>query len=99
MKVNWSETAAAQLEAIYEYIGHASPGYARVLVDKITRKSEQIQMFPLAGRVVPEIRKKQIREVFESSYRVIYHIRSDGIEVLAVLHGARNLNFSEFDED
>jgi toxin ParE1/3/4 len=32
----------------------------------------------------------QIREVIEGSYRIIYHIRPDQIDILAVIHGAQD---------
>lgn len=46
---------------------------------------------PLAGRVVPELGDAQVRERFLYSYRVIYEVRDERIEVLAVLHGRRLL--------
>lgn len=46
--------------------------------------------FPLSGRIVPEYEFDQIREIIEYPYRIIYHIKSDQIDVLAVLHGAQN---------
>ncbi len=53
----------------------------------------QIADFPLSGRMVPEIGIKQIREAIEGPYRIIYHILSNRIEVLAVLHGAQNFQW------
>ncbi|MEH1861459.1 MAG: type II toxin-antitoxin system RelE/ParE family toxin [Nostoc sp.] len=47
--------------------------------------------FPLSGRIVPEFETKQIREVIEGSYRIIYYIKSDQIDVLAVLHGSQQI--------
>lgn len=46
---------------------------------------------PLIGRVVPEMGQAGIRERFVYSWRVIYRIGKDGIEVLAVVHGHRLL--------
>ena len=34
---------------------------------------------------------EQIREVIESPYRIIYYIKPDQIDVLAVMHGAQNI--------
>ncbi len=39
--------------------------------------------------MVPEAGFPQIREVIEGPYRIIYYIKSDGIDVLAVLHSAQ----------
>lgn len=38
---------------------------------------------------------KQIREVIEGPYRIIYHIKSDQIDILAVIHGARDVLVGE----
>ena len=45
----------------------------------------------MSGRRVPEYGLDQIREVFSGPYRIIYHVGPDWIDVLAVIHGARNV--------
>jgi len=92
MKVHWTDTAQHHLDAIYRYIAQDSPSYAKRMVDRLTRRSQQISEFPLAGRSAPEHDMKQIREVIEGPYRIIYYIKPDQIDVLAVLHGAQNIN-------
>ncbi|MBL3599337.1 MAG: type II toxin-antitoxin system RelE/ParE family toxin [gamma proteobacterium endosymbiont of Lamellibrachia anaximandri] len=87
MKVHWTETAEQHLDAIYAYIARDSKIYALRTVDQITRKSQQIGAFPLSGRQVPEYDIDQIREVFVGPYRIIYYIKSDQIDVIAVIHG------------
>jgi toxin ParE1/3/4 len=62
------------------------------MVDRITRRSIQISQFPLSGRKVPEYDMGQIREVLEADYRIIYYIKSDGIDVLAVFHGSQSIS-------
>jgi plasmid stabilization system protein ParE len=42
MKVHWTNNAVDHLVNIYEYISLNSPTYARRMVDRITRRSEQI---------------------------------------------------------
>jgi plasmid stabilization system protein ParE len=61
------------------------------MVDRITGRSQQITDFPFSGRKVPEYDLEKIREVIEGPYRLIYHIKPDQIDVLAVIHGARDL--------
>jgi toxin ParE1/3/4 len=61
------------------------------MVDRLTRRSQQIGNFPFSGRTVPEYEMEQIREVIEGPYRIIYYIKADQIDVLAVLHGAQNI--------
>jgi len=61
------------------------------VVDRITRRSEQIAEQPLSGRKVPEYAAEDIREVIEKPYRIIYKIKPNQIDVIAVIHGARLL--------
>ena len=99
MKVYWTNTAEGHLDAIFDYIAQNSKEYAKSMVDRITRRSQQIAEYPLSGRVVPEYDFNQIREVIEGSYRIIYHIKSDQIDVLAVIHGAMNINIRHSSEE
>lgn len=91
MNVYWTQTAEDHLDAIYAYIAQNSKTYALKVVDKITRKSQQITSFPLSGRSVPEYDVKQIREVFSDSYRIIYYIKPSQIDIIAVIHSAMNV--------
>jgi len=40
---------------------------------------------------VPEYQTDDIRELIEKPYRIIYRIKADRIDVVAVIHGARLL--------
>ena len=91
MSVHWTNTAAEHLLAIYEYIAKDSSVYAQRMVDRLTRRSEQIAAFPLSGHIVPEYEAEDIREVIEKPYRLIYRVKSDRVDVLAVVHGAQLL--------
>jgi addiction module RelE/StbE family toxin len=91
MKVYWTLNAIRHLASIYEYISVNSRTYAKRTVDKITRRSEQISDQPLSGRKVPEYEADDIRELIEKPYRIIYRVKKDQIDVLAVIHGAQIL--------
>ena len=54
MTVHWTDTAQDHLDAIYAYIAQDSPEYALRMVDRLTRRSQQIADAPLSGRRVPE---------------------------------------------
>jgi toxin ParE1/3/4 len=91
VRVHWTSTAEAHLDAIFAYIARDSEVYALHMVDRLTRRSQQIAEFPLSGRPVPEYDLEQVREVIEGSYRIIYHIAPEQIDVLAVVHGAMDV--------
>ena len=90
MKVTWTNHALQQLSEIYEYIETDSPYYALQMVDRLTDRSKQIAKFPRSGRVVPEYNHPDVREVIEGSYRIIYKIKKNQIDILSVIHSAIN---------
>jgi len=89
VKVLWTDSAAAQIRAIHNYIAQTSPDYALSIVDRLTTRSIQIASFPFSGRMVPEYEMNEVREVIEGRYRIIYLILPKEVHVLAVIHGAR----------
>jgi toxin ParE1/3/4 len=95
VKVIWTPTALAHLDAIHSFIAARSPLYAQRTVDRITEKGDNIGQFPLAGRMMPEPGFQQIREVLEGPYRIVYHVKSDQIDIIAVVHGAQRTPWTE----
>ena len=91
MSVHWTHTAIEHLLAIYDHIAQDAPLYAQRLVDRLIKRSEQIATFPRSGRMVPEYAAPDICEVIERPYRIIYRIKTDQIDILAVVHGAQLL--------
>ena len=91
MNVHWTKTAQEHLEDIYAYIARNSEEYALHMVDRLTRRSQQIADHALSGRRIPEYDLDQIREVIENPYRIIYYIKPDQIDVIAVIHTSRNV--------
>ena len=95
MKVFWTDRARRHLRAIHDYIAADSPHNATRIVDRITRKSELLGQSPLLGHVVPEYESKLnepiVRQILEGNYRIIHRVLPHRVEVLAVIHGAREL--------
>jgi toxin ParE1/3/4 len=91
LRVVWTKFANSNLQAIHDYIARTSIDYARMMIERLTSRSRQIQTFPLAGRVVPECQVDQLREVFEQPYRIIYRVRSDRVDIITVVHMSRQL--------
>ena len=55
---------------------------------------------PRAGRVVPELDREDVREVFLRAYRIVYRVRGQCIEVLTVFEGHRLLRrIGRIDDD
>jgi len=89
MKVYWTARALRRLQQIHDTIAQDQPQNAQQFIDRLTRRADTLVVYPQAGRVVPEYRRDDIRESFEGSYRMIYRILSNRIDILTVRHGAR----------
>ncbi len=91
MKVVWTEEAQAHLDGIYQYIARDAPLYAKRVVDKLTRRSEQLIQHPQSGRIVPEYEDQQLRELIVFPYRLVYRTGRDRLDIIAIFHGAQKL--------
>jgi len=61
------------------------------MVDRITARSKQLSTFPESEQVVVAYANLAIREIIEGPYRVIYRLKPQAVEVLAMIHGAHTL--------
>ena len=86
MKVVWSFIAAGNLIENNRYIAKDNPEAARAVIKDIYGAGTRIREFPEKGRVVPEIGKTNIKEIFCRGYRIIYKIESKRITILTVRH-------------
>jgi toxin ParE1/3/4 len=90
--VDWTDPAIADLTAIRDYIARDSDQYARQFVGRIIEAVEKLPSFPEMGRKVPESRSRdKVREILFQNYRIIYRIASDRLQIITILHGARDL--------
>ena len=96
--LRWTERAAADLVAIGDYIAADNRAAARSWVEKLRQCAAKASKLPRIGRVVPEIGRDDVREVFQRTYRIIYRVVDDGIVVLAVFEGHRLLGELDPDE-
>jgi addiction module RelE/StbE family toxin len=95
--VIWSMPARNDLKQIYDYIAKDSRYYATNVVENVISKAENLDEFPEIGRVVPEIGDKNVRELIIYSYRLIYELVSNDVQILAIIHGKRD--FSSLDRN
>ena len=86
MKIQWSPLAIERIGEISDYIAQDSPMAAERWVLSIFDRVEQIKDFSKSGRFVPEINRKDIRELIIANHRIIYRIESKVISILTVRH-------------
>ncbi|MBF8274915.1 MAG: plasmid stabilization protein [Magnetococcales bacterium] len=98
MKIIWSPLAVDRVSEIAEYIAQDKPSAAEKWINTVFSKVEQLKSSPEIGRVVPEIRNDQFRELIYGNYRIIYRIEKTQISILTIRHGcslshSTDLNF------
>lgn len=89
-EIKWSAEALSDFDSIAEYISRDSMFYASAFVQEALEVSATLSTFYERGRIVPELKHPDIRELFVKEYRLIYHIRDARIDILALIHGARD---------
>jgi addiction module RelE/StbE family toxin len=98
MMLRWTERAVEDLLAIGDYIAVDNPAAARSWVERLRQRAVKALEHPLAGRVVPEIGREDVRETFLRTYRIVYRVVEDGIVVLTVFEGHRLLGSLDPDD-
>jgi len=90
-KVFLSDEALSDLERIVAYIAPHNPAAAERLGNRLLDAALSLQTFPERGRMVPEFRQRELREIIFRSYRIIYRVKSPdaSVEVVRFWHGAR----------
>lgn len=97
--LRWTERAVSDLLAIGDYIASDNPAAAREWVEKIRQRAAKASRMPGAGRVVPEVGRSDVREVFQRTYRIVYRVVDDGVVVLSVFEGHRLLGMLMPDDE
>jgi plasmid stabilization system protein ParE len=91
-QIRWSPRAASDFENICTYIAKDSVFYARIFTNKINTIIKTIPEFPKSGRIVPEYGDKNLREKIYTNYRIVYRIKKETIEIIAISHSAKQLD-------
>ena len=97
MRITWSPLAADQVRDIASYIALDKPSVAEQWIDEIFGSVEQLTDFPKSGRIVPELKINNIRELVQGNYRVIYKIQETSISVLIVKSYRQQLHSDEIE--
>ena len=85
-----TKTCDADLLEIASYISSDNPAAADALIGTCHEKFLMLADFPSLGRQRPELGQR-IRSQPVGNYVIFYRPIEDGILVLRVLHGSRNL--------
>lgn len=92
-KVIWTARSLKDLEEIGEYISRDSASYARLTLEKLIDTTGLLEKNLQIGRIVPEIKQRDIREIITGNYRIIYQTKEKQYAyILTVHHSSRLLS-------
>ncbi|HET8637651.1 MAG TPA: type II toxin-antitoxin system RelE/ParE family toxin [Acidobacteriaceae bacterium] len=89
MKIEWTVPALQHIREAREYIEIDNSAAAVRQVDRIEAAVNLLRAFPMMGRTG---RRSGTRElpVPGTPYLLVYRVKQESVQVLAVLHGARD---------
>lgn len=93
-KLKWTTNAKDDLLNIVTYIKKDSLSTASDIYQRVRKKANSSNFFPLKSRVVPELQKEGItfyREVIASPWKVIYKVGNDTVYIMAILDSRQNV--------
>jgi toxin ParE1/3/4 len=88
--IRWLPSAVADVATIYGYIVDHDPDAARRMVAKIFAAPARLEAFPMSGSERADI-AKGLRSVAAGKYVILYRLHVTDVEIVRVLHGARDL--------
>jgi toxin ParE1/3/4 len=84
-KIVWSPNAIKCVHAIgIDLVKRDSVINANKIVNAIVERVNKLVVFPEIGRMVPEFKQTEIKEVLVKKKRIIYEIKGSDINILAV---------------
>ncbi len=96
-QVRQSALARADLIQIWVDIALDNQAAADRVYDRLEARVKILERFPEAGMARPDI-AKDARVLVESPYLILYRLVSEGVQIVRVLHGARDIDDSLFSE-
>jgi toxin ParE1/3/4 len=98
VRIVWSPLAIDRAYEAAAYIASDRPDAALRWLEGLFEVTDRLEMFPEAGRVVPEIGLPEFREVvYRKAYRVIYRIEKSRVSILTVRNFAQLLERTELE--
>jgi plasmid stabilization system protein ParE len=86
-----SRAALSDLDELWLYIARDNPNAAERVVDRILTTCEQLAEMPGIGHSREDLTSKAVRFFSVHSYLIVYWPDIKPLEIIAVLHGARDV--------
>jgi plasmid stabilization system protein ParE len=90
MKVVVTTPARLDLDEIARYIATDDVDRAVSFVSELLDQCHALSDFPKAYPIIPRYKRQGVRRRVHGNYPIFYRVRSKQIDVLRILHGARD---------
>jgi plasmid stabilization system protein ParE len=90
VEVFLTDAAIADLEAIGDWIATDNPARALAFIGSLRARCLQLGDMPLAFPIVPRYATWEVRRRPVGDYLIFYRVTGSRVEILHVLHGARD---------
>ncbi len=87
----WTLRAVADVSEVTRHIATDNAEAAERWEENLRQRIERAADWPMSGRVVPEIRRDDLREIIFGRYRLVYQVTTSHVIVVRVLEGHRLL--------
>ena len=89
-KLIWSPAVRDDLHDIVVFIARDNPYRAMSFGYELISEIDRLQLFPESGRIVPEYRNDNIREIIFRPYRIVYRVIQEDkrCEIARIWHSA-----------
>ena len=84
LTVKWSDIALQRIYEIADFIAKDAPQAAAKWIETLFEQEKNLRQLPFIGRMVPEVKKENVREILIGNYRLIYKIVEKEIWILTV---------------
>jgi plasmid stabilization system protein ParE len=86
-----SPEALQDLQSIQEFIALDNPHAAEKIIDQLFAAFENLAKFPHIGHRRPDLTNRNVQFWATCAYLVVYRIVPDGLQIVAILHGAQDV--------
>ncbi|MDP3410835.1 type II toxin-antitoxin system RelE/ParE family toxin [Bosea sp. (in: a-proteobacteria)] len=89
--ITWSQQANDDLQSIWLWIARDSVGAAEAFLDRMIERIDILEQFPEAGPNRDEI-GVGARALVAERWLVLYRVSADGVQIVRIVDGARDLS-------
>ena len=95
MKLEFGHEARSDLFSIWQHLADIDPSAADRLTERLRARVQLLRQFPDIGVARPDIRD-DVRMLVEAPYLILYRVMPDTVQVVRVVHGARDITADNF---